>query len=148
MANTTFRWDTTVTNLIAESGQANGEVAVVQGYAAAGDGGGGTFYFDTSLLTKETVTGVANSSGVFEITTSANHTLMTGQRAWVGGITGTGGMTAAVNGTWTITKTADTKFTLDGSTFAGTYTSGGAIGNGAATLPSNSATAGMWRRLS
>jgi hypothetical protein len=143
MANTTFRWVATLSDLYAESGMVNGEVGVVEGYASAGDGGGGTFSFATTIPNPAKVSNVS-AAGLVEITTTADHTLLTGQRVRIGGVTGTG--LSSVNATWTITVTATNKFTLDGSSITGSYTSGGAVGNFGMTLPSNSATAGIWTR--
>jgi hypothetical protein len=46
----------------------------------------------------------------------------------VQGIIGTGGLTAAANGTWKVNIIDSTHIDLIGSTFVGVYTSGGAIG--------------------
>ncbi len=142
MANTTFRWVATVNDLVAESGMVNGEVAVVEGYGAAGDGGGGIFSFATTIPNPAKVIGATNATPI-EITTNADHKLLTGQRVRIGGV---GGNTGAI-GTFTITVTANNKFTLDGSAGTAAYTSGGAVGNFGMTLPSNSATAGIWTRI-
>lgn len=68
------------------------------------------------------ITGAANSGGLIEITTSSKHGQRTGSRVV---ITGVGGTTEANDQVWTITATSPTKFTLNGSTFANAYTSGG-----------------------
>lgn len=67
-----------------------------------------------------TVNAATNASPI-AITTSAAHYLTTGQTVQ---IRSCGGNTAA-NGTWTITVTGSTTFTLNGSTGNGVYTSGG-----------------------
>jgi hypothetical protein len=67
-----------------------------------------------------TITNVTNSSGLFKVT-AVGHGYATGDRVVIASV---GGATGA-NGTWTLTKVDDDNFTLDGSTFAGTYTSGG-----------------------
>ncbi len=77
----------------------------------------------------------------------------------------------ATNGTWTITVTGATTFTLNASTGNGAYTSGGlvvttttfslegttgngaylsggAVGDSGSTIPTSAATGGRWRRLS
>jgi hypothetical protein len=54
-----------------------------------------------------------------EVTTTANHGLITGQMVII-----TGCSVGAVNGTWIITRSADNKFTLDGSTAPGSTSSG------------------------
>jgi hypothetical protein len=73
------------------------------------------------------ISGVSNNGGLFEITTSTAHGALTGQSVSLFGITGTGGITAA-NNVWTITVIDATHYTLNGSTFAGTYASGGLQG--------------------
>lgn len=55
------------------------------------------------------------------VVTSAAHGLTTGTRVAISGV---GGNTAA-NGTWVITKIDDDRFSLNGSTTNGVYTSGG-----------------------
>lgn len=70
-----------------------------------------------------TISGATNASPIEITVTAAAHRLATGDRVV---ITGVGGNTAA-NSTWTITKTAANKFTLDGSTGNGAYTSGGTV---------------------
>ena len=55
--------------------------------------------------------------------------MFTGFTVHVAGITGTGGITNA-NGTWVITVVDDTHIELNGSTFSGTYASGGKITGG------------------
>lgn len=64
-----------------------------------------------------------NSSGLIEIETGAAHGLTTGNQVQIYGVLGT----TEANGTWTITVVDSTHFTLDGSTFANTYVSGGTI---------------------
>ncbi len=88
----------------------------------------------TALL----VTGAASSSGLIQITytpNSSNPTLATGN---IVSIASVGGTTEA-NGTWIITVTGATTFTLTGSVFANTYTSGGLIQQdiGFALLPTD-----------
>ncbi len=143
MANTTFRWVATVADLVAETGMVNGEVAVVEGYAAAGDGGGGTFRFATAIPTPAKISDASNATPI-EITTAAAHTLLTGQRVRINGVVGN----LNANGTWTITYTATNKFTLDTSAGSGAPTPNtGAVGNLGMTLPGNSTTTGIWTRL-
>jgi len=82
-----------------------------------------------SVITEETwtygnylVSGAANNgSGLIRITTSTANTFITGDRITVASV---GGVPNAT-GTWVITQISSTQFDLDGSTFAGTYTSGG-----------------------
>jgi len=69
-----------------------------------------------------TVSGAANNgSGLIRITTSAAHYFSTYDTVVVASV---GGVPAA-DGTWTITVIDATHFDLIGSTFSGTYTSGG-----------------------
>ncbi len=84
------------------------------------------------------ITGAAASGTVVQITytpNSANPTLATGNIVSIGSV---GGTTEA-NGTWVITVTGTTTFTLTGSVFTHTYTSGGVIQQdlGFATLPTD-----------
>jgi len=71
------------------------------------------------------ITNVTSSGGQFEITTSDPITFISGTTATIMGVTGTGGMTAAINAVWTVTVTGVNTFTLDGSVFVGAYVSGG-----------------------
>jgi hypothetical protein len=70
-----------------------------------------------------TITNATNSGGAILITTSAAHGLTTGARVVIFSV---GGVTAA-NGAWIVTVVNTTTFTLNGSTFAGSYTSGGTV---------------------
>ncbi len=84
------------------------------------------------------VTGAASSGGLIQITytvNSANPTLATGN---IVAIASVGGTTEA-NSTWVITVTSPTTFTLNGSVFVHTYTSGGLIqqDTGFAALPTD-----------
>ncbi len=66
---------------------------------------------------------VDNGGGLIRITTSVAHDFATGT---VVTITGVGGVPNA-NGTFTITFVSATEFDLQGSTFAGAYTTGGSV---------------------
>jgi Tc toxin complex TcA C-terminal TcB-binding domain/Neuraminidase-like domain/Salmonella virulence plasmid 28.1kDa A protein len=66
------------------------------------------------------ITAVAAGSPI-AVTTAAIHNLVTGQQVSISGVGGV----AAANGTWTVTVTGPTTFTLDGSAGAGSYTAGG-----------------------
>jgi hypothetical protein len=69
-----------------------------------------------------TITGAANNgSGLIRLTSSVNHGMTTGMRVVVANV---GGVPNAT-GTWIITNVSATTFDLQGSTFAGAYTSGG-----------------------
>lgn len=74
------------------------------------------------------ISGAANNgSGLVRITTSTTHGLQTADVISIVSVVGTGGLTAAANGTWTVTAVDSTHFDLQSSTFAGTYTSGGEV---------------------
>ena len=145
MANA--RWDANIPALQAEVGMVNGEVALLAGWASAGDGGGGLVYFSTTIPAAQTITAASNAMPI-QITTSAPHGLSTNQRVMIGGV---GGNTAAnntgANPTWIITFVNSTNFRLNGSNGNGAYTSGGAIGDGGNVIPSNSSTTGIWTRI-
>lgn len=64
---------------------------------------------------------VDDGFGLISVTTATNHKFSTGDTVDISGVSGT----TEANGTWTITKTSNTSFTLDGSTFANAYVSGG-----------------------
>lgn len=90
---------------------------------------GAYFFAATGWIAAEDVglevTGVASNGGLVEITTGTPHGYSTGQLVYVSGILGaTGG-----NGAFNITVTGSNTFTLDGSTFGGSYTSGGVVGD-------------------
>ena len=65
----------------------------------------------------------ATNAGPIEVTTTANHGLTTGDTVTITGVTGN----TAANGTFVITVTSVTAFTLDGSTGNGAYVSGGTV---------------------
>jgi len=69
------------------------------------------------------VSGVATSGGLCKITTSAVHGRSTNDIVTVSGIVGS----VEANGTWKITVIDTSNFTLNGSVFAVTYSSGGLI---------------------
>src|SRR5262245_11238609 len=140
MAN--IRSAATVAELQAQAGMDNnGEAAILAGYFSASDGGGSAVWFSTVIATSRKITGA--SGAPIQITTQAPHGLATGQRVMIGGV---GGNTNA-NDTWQITRTGLHTFTLNGSASGpASYAGGGAIGDGGFTIPSNSATAGIWQR--
>lgn len=73
------------------------------------------------LGTTFTITGISNTNpGI--VTTSANHNLSTGDQVYIYGVVGT---TPAVNGSYTITSTGATTFSIPLS--YGVYTSGGTV---------------------
>lgn len=67
------------------------------------------------------ISSITNSAGLYRVTTSTDHGLVTGNRASVYGATG------SVNGSYLVTKISATVVDLQGSTFA--TASGGRIGN-------------------
>lgn len=77
---------------------------------------------DTYYTTPLTVTAATNASPI-AITSSASHGMSTGDKVAILKVLGN----TATNGTWTITVTDSTHFTLNGSTGNGAYTSGGFI---------------------
>lgn len=85
----------------------------VSGAVTSGDG-------TATLVESGSVSGATNASPIV-ITTSAAHGLPTGAYVKIASV---GGNTAA-NGTFFVTSTGSTTFSLDGSTGNGTYTSGG-----------------------
>lgn len=82
------------------------------------------FYHDRPNQPRTFAINAATNASPIEITVTASaHRLATGDRVSISGVSGN----PAANGTWTITKTAANKFTLDGSTGNGAYTSGGTV---------------------
>ena len=69
------------------------------------------------------VTGTATAGGLVKVTTGAAHGLSTGDVVYLAGV---GGTTEA-NGAWPVTYVDATHFTLDGSTYAHAWTSGGTV---------------------
>jgi len=81
---------------------------------------------DHTSVSQVNVSGAANNgSGLIRITTSTTHGYTTGDRVIVDSV---GGVPNA-NGSWLVTVTDTTHFDLQGSTFAGAYTSGGITSN-------------------
>lgn len=77
----------------------------------------------------QSITGVANNgSGKCRVTVGSTSGWTTGDVKTITGVVGTGGLDTATNGTWTITVIDGTHIDLQGSTFAGSYTSGGVVG--------------------
>lgn len=72
-----------------------------------------------------TVTSVTNAAGLAKVTTSGAHGLTTGDIVFITAIVG---VPALVNpGAWVVTVVNATNITLDGSTFSGSYVSGGVV---------------------
>ncbi len=84
------------------------------------------------------ITGAASSGGLVQITYTANSSNPTLASGNIVSISDVGGTTEA-NGTWVIAVTSGTTFTLTGSVFANTYTSGGLVMQdvGFAALPTD-----------
>lgn len=78
---------------------------------------------DSTNYESYTVTGAAASSGKIRLTIGAGHNFFTGDHAYVSGV---GGVPNAT-GLWQVTKISSTVIELDGSTFAGAFTSGGTV---------------------
>lgn len=76
-------------------------------------------------LTGKTITAIVASSGRIKITTSTAHGFTTGNLVSVDAVVGTVEANVTANA---ITVVDTTNFTLDGSTFANTYVSGGIVG--------------------
>lgn len=79
----------------------------------------GLCYFPSDGPTRTFDAESAEADGSETEITATGHGLITGQQVTITG--GTGTDLDGVNGTWTVTVTGDDTFTLDGSTFAGTY---------------------------
>lgn len=73
-----------------------------------------------SCTFQQAITGATTASPI-EVTTSGNHGYATDNYVDINGVVGN----SAANGHWRITKTANTKFTLNGSTGNAAYVSGG-----------------------
>lgn len=78
----------------------------------------------TSPLGGGALSSVASAGGLIEITTAAAHGLVTGGLAMVVGVTGITQLTVPYR-VWVITKTSSTTFTLQGSTFSGSWGANG-----------------------
>lgn len=77
----------------------------------------------------QSITGVANNgSNLARITVNSATSMTTGQLVNVNLVVGTGGLN--VNATWPITVIDTTHFDLQGSTFVGSYSSGGTVSGG------------------
>jgi hypothetical protein len=66
-----------------------------------------------------------NGSGLIRIT-AASHGLTTGDEVIIAGVAGT----TEANGYWTVTVTSSTQFTLNSSSYANAWTSGGGVYDG------------------
>ncbi len=71
------------------------------------------------------ITGIANNSGLYRVT-SSGHGLSDGDTVRIGNVVATGAMANDLNGqSFTIANKTSTTFDLVGTSFDGTYTSGG-----------------------
>lgn len=81
---------------------------------------------DPNAVTYKNVVNVSNNgSGLIRITVTVTSGMITNQRVIIKDVLGV----TAANGTWVITVIDKTHLDLQGSTFAGTYTSGGYVIN-------------------
>lgn len=94
----------------------------------------GTIAMGGAPLTVSTVAGTTTVT----VTTTASHALGTNDVVTISGVAGFVG----ANGTFTVTRTGATTFTLNGVTGSGTYTSGGTVQRLLGT--SGSANEGVW----
>ena len=75
-----------------------------------------------ALNTTVAVLGVTNAGGLFEVQTTYVHGLATGGSVNITGVVG-----LPANGQWFVTVIDSTHFTLQGSTYSGSYVSGGTV---------------------
>mgnify|MGYP001593996054 CR=1 FL=1 len=80
-----------------------------------------------SSIAGTSITLVNASSGLIRVTTSANHGLTTGDAVTITGVLGTTPLTLTTPSSWYVTVLTATTFTLQGSNFSGSYTSGGLV---------------------
>jgi surface protein len=92
-------------------------------YAASGVAG---YNFLTGTSATVSVSNVTDNGGLIQITTSAAHGRTSGDFVFIDGV---GGVPNSFGGR-TITVIDATNFTIDGSVFAGAYTSGGTVRTG------------------
>jgi len=92
-------------------------------YASSGSAGRA---FLTRTAATVSVSNATDNGGLIQITTSAAHGRTTGDFVFIDGV---GGVPNSFGGR-TITVIDSTNFTIDGSTFAGAYTSGGTVTTG------------------
>jgi hypothetical protein len=114
--------------LLNTSGGAYGPFAIGE-YHVSNPNNGATYANVASLtiaassIVGTIVTGAVSSSGLIRVTTSTAHGRATDDAVFIAGILGT----TEANGAWYITVLSATTFTLQGSTFTNTYTSGGLV---------------------
>lgn len=119
---------TTLSRPSGGTGLAVGDVVTMRSRPTVGSDSNGNYLQDAgwinnlnTLAEPYPVSNVTNSSGLIKITTTAPTPWITGNKVYIQGV---GGVTAA-NNLWVVTKIDSTNFTLNSSTFSGTYTSGG-----------------------
>lgn len=120
----------------------NGKSATIDELGVDAPASAPTITTPTALTAANTITGVADSGGLYSVTTSAAHGLTTGSQIRITGVVGTGRMADDVNSVdQTITSTGATTFTIDGVDFdsdtPAVYTS-----DGTWSLKSENATVG------
>lgn len=85
-----------------------------------------TYLCDGLAPASKVVTNVTNSGGLFHCAVTA-HGYAEGDYVNIAGVTGTGGLPAAVNKDWKITNITTNAFDLVGSTFVGASTGAGTV---------------------
>lgn len=145
MANTTLRWNATVADLRNDTGMVSGEVCVLEGYHAAGDGGGGLLFWDASSNAFDdggaifqrhqvAITGATNATPI--VITANAHGFANGNTVAIRGVLGnTAANNKSTTPTWTVSNQTTNTFELSGSSGNGAYASGGYV-----------AGTGRWRR--
>lgn len=81
----------------------------------------GQWGLETGHLLGTAINGATNAGGLISISTNGAHNYATGDQITIADVIGVD----AASGTWTITVTSPTTYTLNGSTFSGSYISGG-----------------------
>ncbi len=116
----------TVSAMQALGSPSAGDVAVADGYHAAGDGGGGLFAFDSLAISSASLT--TNS-----VTAATNaEPIVPGQAVLISDVEGN----TAANGSWIVAASpapTSTTFALTDSIGNGTYTTGGTVNSVAIT---------------
>lgn len=95
-----------------------------------GGGAASTLYIrgNPAIRRPIAISGAANNgSGLIRLTVSSTAAWLTGQTHWVSGIVGSGNVAAANNNNFTVTVIDGTHIDLQGTTFSGSYTSGGVV---------------------
>jgi Pectate lyase superfamily protein len=122
-------WNVSLISDLQSVSPAVGDAAIVAGYHAPGDLGGGIFYWEGLVKDSPTVFNTvrvntmivdATDTLPIQITTATAHNYSTGQVVLIKDVRGN----IAANGTWIITVTSDTSFNLNGSSGTGPYIPG------------------------